>query len=132
MRIAGIQIPDNEKINISLTRVYGIGRSNVELLIKQAKLDKDKRTKDLSKEEVSRIATVLNNFLTEGDLKKEIRENIERLKAIRSYRGVRHMVGLPVRGQRTKDNARTRRGKKKTVGALSKEMWSKIEQQQKV
>ena len=131
MRIAGIQIPDNEKINISLTRVYGIGRSNVELLIKQAKLNKEKRTKDLSKEEISRVTAVLNSFLTEGDLKKEIRENIERLKAIRSYRGVRHMVGLPVRGQRTKDNARTRRGKKKTVGALSKEMWSKVEEQQK-
>ncbi len=132
MRIAGIQIPDNEKIDIGLTRVYGIGRSNVGLLIKQAKLDKDMRAKDLSKEEVSRVATVLNNFLTEGDLRKEIRENIERLKAIRTYRGIRHMVNLPVRGQRTKDNARTRRGKKKTVGALSKEMWSKIEQQQKV
>jgi small subunit ribosomal protein S13 len=130
MRIAGIQIPDNEKIYISLTRFYGIGRTNVESLIKKAKLDREKRTKDLTKEEASRISTALSSFMTEGDLRKEVRENIERLKAIRSYRGIRHMLNLPVRGQRTKDNARTRRGKKKTVGALSKETWSKIEQQQ--
>lgn len=130
MRIAGVQIPDNEKIFISLTRVYGIGRTNVESLIKKANLDREKRTKDLTKQEMARISAVLAEFVTEGDLRKEIRENIERLKVIKSYRGIRHMLNLPVRGQRTKDNARTRRGKKRTVGALSKETWAKIEQQQ--
>jgi len=131
MRIAGVQIPDNERIEIALTRVYGIGRSNVARLIKLAKLKPDRRAKDLTKKEVAQVIAALGEFRTEGDLRKEIRENIERLRAIRAYRGIRHILGLPVRGQRTRVNARTRKGRKKTVGALSKEAWAKIEAQQK-
>ncbi|HRS23081.1 MAG TPA: 30S ribosomal protein S13, partial [Candidatus Woesebacteria bacterium] len=87
----------------------------------------DKRIKDLTREEVADLMKVLENYKIEGDLRKEIRENIERLKAIKSYRGLRHLIGLPVRGQRTRSNARTRKGKRKTVGSLTKEAWAKIE-----
>jgi len=127
MRIGGIQIPDQERVEVGLTRIYGIGSSNVKDLVKDAKLNPDKRVKDLSREEVGQIISSLERFRTEGDLRGEIRENIERLKAIRCYRGVRHILNLPVRGQRTRSNARTKRGKRKTVGALAKEIWSKLE-----
>jgi small subunit ribosomal protein S13 len=131
MRIAGIQIPDTEKVEVALTRIYGIGKSNVRKLVEAAKVDTSKRVKELSKAEISRIIAALDTFKIEGDLKKEVSDNIERLKSIRCYRGVRHILGLPVKGQRTRSNARTRKGKKKTVGALTKEMWAKIESQQK-
>jgi len=131
MRIGGIIIPDHERLETALTRIYGIGPSNVSKLIKATKLDPDKRAGKLTRDEVSKIIIALENFKIEGDLRAEIREDIERLKTVRSYRGIRHILGLPVRGQRTKTNARTGRGKKKTVGALSKEMWAKLEAQQK-
>ena len=131
MRITGVNIPDDQRIAYALTKIYGIGRVNVNGVLKSIKLDPDKRVNKLTKEEVGNIIKALDKVKTEGDLRKEIRENINRLKSIRSYRGIRHLVGLPVRGQRTKTNARTTKGKKKTVGALSKEAWAKIEQQQK-
>jgi len=131
MRIGGITIPDHERLETALTRIYGIGPNNVSKLIGATKLNPDKRAGKLTREETSRIIIALETFKIEGDLRAEIREDIERLKTIRSYRGIRHILGLPVRGQRTKTNARTRRGKKKTVGALSKEMWAKLEAQQK-
>lgn len=131
MRIAGVQIPDQERIEIALTRIYGIGRKNVYQLIKLARLEPGKRAKELTKEEVGRIIAALGKFKIEGDLRKEVRDNIERLKMIRCYRGIRHILNLPVRGQRTRTNARTKRGKRKTVGALTKEMWAKLEAQQK-
>ncbi len=131
MRLGGIEIPDNERLEIALTRVYGIGRKNVLALIKAANVDIDKRAAKLDSDEKARIITALENFRTEGDLRQELRTNIERLKTIKTYRGIRHIVGLPVRGQRTRDNARTRKGKKKTVGSLTKEMWAKIESQEK-
>ena len=132
MKIIGVNIPDKERVKYGLTQVYGIGRNNVEELLKKAEIEKDKRVKDLTKEEVSRIIKALENFKIEGDLRKSIKDNIERLKKIRCYRGIRHIVGLPVHGQRTKTNARTAKGPKKTVGALKKEDWAKIaEQQQK-
>ncbi len=131
MRIIGIEIPDNERIEIGLTRIFGIGKTNVKKLISMVKLSPDTRVKDLSRDDVSNIMKALEEFKIEGDLKKEIRENIDRLKAIRSYRGIRHIVNLPVRGQRTKTNSRTVKGKKKTVGSLTKEAWAKIEAQQK-
>jgi small subunit ribosomal protein S13 len=131
MRLGGIEIPDNERLEIALTRVYGIGRSNVHALIKAANIDADKRAAKLNSDEKARIITALENFKTEGDLRQELRTNIERLKTIKTYRGIRHIMGLPVRGQRTRDNARTRKGKKKTVGSLTKEMWAKIESQEK-
>jgi small subunit ribosomal protein S13 len=127
MRILGVEIPDNERAEIGLTRFFGIGRTNVKKLAAMAKIDLNTRIKDLSRDDVSVLMKVLESFKIEGDLKKEIRENIDRLKAIKSYRGIRHIVSLPVRGQRTKTNARTRKGKKKTVGSLTKEAWAKIE-----
>lgn len=131
MRIGSLQIPDQERLEIALTRIYGIGPSLVKELIKTAKLDPDKRAAKLTPEEISCILAALVKFKTEGDLRAEIRSDLERLKAIRCYRGVRHILSLPVRGQRTRSNARTKKGKKKTVGALTKEMWAKIESQQK-
>jgi len=131
MRIIGIEIPDNERIEVGLTRIFGIGKTNVKSLITMIKLDPNIRVKDLSRDDVANIMKALEEFKVEGDLKKEIRENIDRLKAIKSYRGIRHIVNLPVRGQRTKTNARTVKGKKKTVGSLTKEAWAKIEAQQK-
>lgn len=131
MRIVGVEIPDNERAEIGLTRFFGIGRTNVKELAKKANIDLNTRIKDLSRDDVSNLMKALETFKVEGDLKKEIRENIDRLKAIKSYRGIRHIVSLPVRGQRTKTNARTRKGKRKTVGSLTKEAWAKIETQQK-
>ncbi|MGI5841310.1 MAG: ribosomal protein uS13 [Patescibacteria group bacterium] len=130
MRIAGVEIPDNERAEIGLTRFFGIGRSNVTQLAKRANISLDTRIKDLSRDDISSLMKALETIRTEGDLKKEIRENIDRLKAIKSYRGIRHIVGLPANGQRTKTNARTRKGRKKTVGSLTKEAWAKIESQQ--
>ena len=131
MRISGIEIPDHERAEVGLTRFYGIGPVNVLKLAKSAKIDLNTRIKDLSRDDISNLMKALEGFTVEGDLKKEIRENIDRLKAIKCYRGIRHIVSLPVRGQRTKSNARTRKGKKKTVGSLTKEAWAKIETQQK-
>ena len=131
MRIVGVEIPDNERAEIGLTRFFGIGRTNVKELAKKAKIDLNTRIKDLSRDDIANLMKALESFKVEGDLKKEIRESIDRLKAIRAYRGIRHIVSLPVRGQRTKTNARTRKGKKKTVGSLTKEAWAKMESQQK-
>ena len=131
MRISGVDIPDNERAQVGLTRFFGIGPKNVLDLAKKAHITLDTRIKDLTRDDVSNLMKALESFKTEGDLKKEIRENIDRLKAIKCYRGIRHIVSLPVRGQRTKTNSRTRKGKKKTVGSLTKEAWAKIESQQK-
>ncbi|KKQ71569.1 MAG: 30S ribosomal protein S13 [Candidatus Shapirobacteria bacterium GW2011_GWE1_38_92] len=131
MRISGVDIPDNERVQVGFTRFFGIGPNNVIALAKKAKIDLNKRIKDLDRDEVSTLMKALETFKVEGDLKKEIRENIDRLKAIHCYRGLRHIVSLPVRGQRTKTNSRIRKGKKKTVGSLTKEAWAKMEAQQK-
>lgn len=131
MRISGVEIPDNERAQVAFTRFYGIGPKNVIALAKKAGIDLNTRVKTLSRDDVGNLMKALEDFQVEGDLKREIRENIDRLKAIKCYRGVRHIVSLPVRGQRTKSNSRTRKGKKKTVGSLTKEAWAKIETQQK-
>ncbi|HEX8924047.1 MAG TPA: 30S ribosomal protein S13 [Patescibacteria group bacterium] len=131
MRIAGVEIPDKERAQVGLTRFYGIGKTNVKDLAKAAGISLETRIKDFSRDDIGNLMKALETFKVEGDLKKEIRENIDRLKAIRCYRGIRHIVSLPARGQRTKSNARTRKGKKKTVGSLTKEAWAKIEAQQK-
>lgn len=131
MRISGIEIPDHERAEVGLTRFFGIGPVNVIQLAKLAKIDLNTRIKDLSRDDIGNLMKALESFKVEGDLKKDIRENIDRLRAIKCYRGIRHIVSLPVRGQRTKSNARTRKGKKKTVGSLTKEAWAKIETQQK-
>lgn len=131
MRISGVELPDSERAEIGLTRFYGIGLKNVLNLAKKAGINLDTRIKDFTRDNVSNLMKALETFTVEGDLKKEVRENIDRLKAIRCYQGIRHIVSLPVRGQRTKSNARTRKGKRKTVGSLTKEAWAKIETQQK-
>lgn len=120
-RIAGVDIPDSKRIDIALTYVYGVGRSNVTDLLKQASVKADIRAKDLTGDQIARIQKALEKINTEGNLRKQIRENVERLKRIGSYRGSRHAANLPARGQRTRTNGRTKRGKRVTIGAISKD-----------
>jgi len=124
-RIAGIDIPDNKRTEIALTYIFGVGRSNVENILKTAKVDPDKRAKDLTPDELNRLQRALEQFPVEGALRERIRDNIQRLKRVGCYRGLRHIANLPARGQRTRVNARTRRGKRRTVGALKKEDMAK-------
>ncbi|MDR0723844.1 MAG: 30S ribosomal protein S13 [Endomicrobium sp.] len=117
-RVAGIDLPKNKRLDIALRYIYGIGPAISEEIIAELSLDPAKRVKDLTEEEVNRINTLITkNLKVEGDLRREIQANIKRLIEIGSYRGSRHRRNLPVRGQRTKTNARIRRGKRKTVGA---------------
>ena len=125
-RIAGVDIPVEKRTEIALTYIFGIGRSNVKKILTETGVDPNKRTKDLTGEETARLQRVIDRINTEGELRKQIRENIERLKRIGTYRGDRHEKGLPARGQRTRTNARTRRGKRKTVGALGKREAQKL------
>lgn len=125
-RIIGVDLPENKRADIGLTHIYGLGKNNVLEVLKKAKVEPDKRISELSGEEVSRITKALDGFLIEGDLRKKISEDIQRLKTIGSYRGRRHTDGLPVRGQRTRSNARTKRGKKKTIGAMKKDDRAKL------
>ena len=131
MRIAGVNIPDEKRIDISLAYIYGIGRSNAKTVLKTAEIDFAKRTKALTEEEVKRITQTLDKYKIEGDLKTDIAGNIRRLKETGAYRGIRHTRGLPVRGQRTRSNARTKRGKRVTIGAIKKEVMAKTESTQK-
>lgn len=127
-RLAGIDIPDEKKARISLRYVYGIGPKLAEDILREAQVNPDKRAKDLTGEEINKIQRLLEKYNVEGNLRRLIRENVDRLKRIGSYRGLRHKLGLPTRGQRTRSNARTRRGKKRVaVGAISKEMATKLE-----
>ena len=115
-RIAGVDLPRDKRIEIALTYIYGIGRTSANKILEAAGVDKNKRTRDLTEEEAARIREVIEkNYTIEGDLRREIQANIQRLIEIGTYRGLRHRRGLPVRGQRTRTNARTRKGKRKTV-----------------
>jgi small subunit ribosomal protein S13 len=117
MRILGITIPEEKRIDIGLTILFGVGRSRAIKILKEAKVDGAKKPKDLTIEEENTIRSIMESTPLEGDLKREIAGNVKRLKDIKAYRGVRHMRGLPVRGQRTKTNSRTRRGNvRKTMG----------------
>lgn len=117
MRILGITIPDDKRIDIGLTVLYGVGRPRAQAILKDAGVDPSKRTKDLVVDEENKIREIVETISLEGDLKREVAGNIKRLKDIKAYRGVRHQRGLPVRGQRTKTNSRTRRGNvRKTMG----------------
>jgi small subunit ribosomal protein S13 len=127
-RISGVDIPENKRVEVALRYLYGIGKYNATEVLHKAEVNPDKRAKDLTGDEISKIAKILEEVLVEGELRKQIRDNIERLKKIGAYRGHRHAVGLPVRGQRTRTNARTKRGKRMTVGALKKEEAAKQEQ----
>lgn len=126
MRVAGVNIPDNKRIDIALTYIYGIGRTNVKAVLDEAKIDPTKRSHTLTEEELTRIQKALSTIKIEGDLRGELFEDIKRLKNISSYRGLRHARNLPARGQRTRSNARTKRGKRMTIGAIKKEMAEKM------
>ena len=127
-RLAGIDIPDNKKIRISLRYIYGIGPMNAEEILKETGVDGDKRTKDLTSEDINKVARALEKYNTEGNLRRLVRENVDRLKRIGSYRGLRHKLNLPTRGQRTRSNARTRRGKKRVaIGSMTKESAAKLD-----
>ena len=121
-RILGIDLPKEKRIEAALPYIYGIGPSRSRQILARLKISGDKRAKDLSEEEISRItSTVQKSYVTEGDLRREVAMNIKRLMDIQSYRGSRHKKSLPVRGQRTRTNARTRKGPRKTIGAQKKE-----------
>lgn len=128
VRVVGVTLGENQRIEYALTAVYGIGFGLSRKLLNTLSVDMNKRVKDLTEEEVKKIQdAVEKTYTVEGDLKEEIAGNIKRLKEIGIYRGMRHARSLPSRGQRTKSNARTRRGKRKTVGALKKEDMVKLQ-----
>jgi len=115
-RIAGVDIPNEKRVEVALGYIYGIGPKNSLAILKEAGISPDVRAKNLSEDEISRIAAIIDrNYIVEGQLRRQIAQNIARLKDIQCYRGIRHRRGLPVRGQRTRTNARTRKGPKKTV-----------------
>jgi len=130
-RIVGVDIPSEKRIDIALTYIYGVGRKNVAQVLAHSGIDPAKRSHQLTGDEIAKIAKALEEIKTEGDLREDLSKNIKRLKRIGSYRGLRHSQGLPARGQRTKSNARTKRGKRATVGALKKESMVKQERAQK-
>ena len=120
-RIAGVDIPKNKHIAISLTYIFGIGRSTARKILRELKIEENRKTHELTEEEVVKIREYVDNKVKiEGDLKREITQNVKRLIEINSYRGIRHKRGLPVRGQRTHTNARTRKGRKPSVGIKKK------------
>ena len=115
-RIVGVDIPNNKRGEVALTYIYGIGRSRANTILKEAGVDKDVKVQDWNDDQFAAIRKVINeSFKVEGELRSEVQMNIKRLMDIGSYRGIRHRIGLPVRGQSTKNNARTRKGKRKTV-----------------
>ena len=121
-RIAGIDLPNEKRVEIGLTYIYGIGKQTANVILKETNINPDTRVKDLTEEEVGKIrAYIEKNCVVEGDLQREVSLNIKRLQEIGCYRGIRHRKGLPVRGQNTKQNARTRKGPKKTVSKSKKE-----------
>ena len=120
-RIAGVDLPNEKRAEIGLTYIYGIGRATANEILAKAEINPDTRIKDLSEEEVNTLRRIIDNdFLVEGDLRREIALNIKRLRHIKCYRGIRHAKGLPLRGQKTKTNARTRKGPRKTVSRKKK------------
>lgn len=125
IRIAGIDLNDRWKVTFALTNIKGIGWTRAKKIIADLKVDAGKRVADLSQEDVAKLTAQVEKFPVEGDLIRVVRGNIARLRQIGTYRGVRHGHSLPVRGQRTKSNARTKRGKRKTIGAFKKEMLAK-------
>lgn len=120
-RILGVDLPKEKRIEAALPYIYGIGPALSRKILDEGKIDYNKRAKDLTEEEILRITNIIQkNYRVEGDLRREITQNVKRLIDIGSYRGFRHKRGLPVRGQRTKTNARTRKGKKKIIGTIVK------------
>lgn len=125
IRISGVNLLDEKRVDIGLTYIFGVGRSNVVRVLEEARVDGAKKIKELTEDEVGKIQRAIDKFKVEGDLRQEINQNIRRLEEIGAYRGLRHRKGLPVRGQRTRSNGRTRRGKRKTVGTVRKDVVAK-------
>lgn len=121
-RIAGVDLPRNKRVVIGLTYIFGIGKSTSQKILAATGVDENTRVNDLTEEEVNLLRKEIDRYSVEGDLRRDISLNIKRLRDIRCYRGLRHMRGLPVRGQNTKTNARTRKGPKKTIGRAKKEV----------
>ncbi|OGG12888.1 30S ribosomal protein S13 [Candidatus Gottesmanbacteria bacterium RIFCSPHIGHO2_01_FULL_46_14] len=127
VRIAGVDLPASKRVDIALTYLYGIGRSNVVQILSKANIDASRRIQTLTDEEASRIAKIIEKeYMVEGDLRRAVSDNIKRLRDIGTYRGMRHARKLPARGQRTRSNARTKRGKRVTIGALKKDDRAKV------
>lgn len=125
-RIAGVELPVDKRIDYALTLIYGIGWRLSEKILADTKIPAGKRVGELIENEIAQIAKATEDYIVEGDLRRRIKEDIQRLKDIGSYRGLRHSRGLPARGQRTRTNARTKRGARKTVGAFKKETLAKL------
>lgn len=125
-RISGVELQGSWKVDFALTRIKGIGWPLSVLVLDNLKIDRKRRISELSPEELAKITSELEKYPTEGELARRVKSNISRLQTIGSYRGIRHTRGLPVRGQRTRRNARTKRGKRKTVGAFKKEVLAKV------
>ncbi|MEK7063265.1 MAG: 30S ribosomal protein S13 [Patescibacteria group bacterium] len=118
MRVAGVTLPDHKQIAFALTALHGVGRARASTLLSEAKIDPVKKTKDVTTDEENRLRALIEQYTIEGDLRREVSQNVKRLKDIKAYRGIRHMKGLPTRGQRTKVNSRTVRGNvRKTMGS---------------
>ncbi len=129
LRISGVDIPEQKIVTFALRYIHGVGPKVASEVVHRANIDENKRARDLTSEEIGRIQTVLDQYLIEGDLKRKVADDIDRLKRIRSYRGLRHIAGLPVRGQRTRTNSRSVRGnKRQTIGSMTKEMAAKLEE----
>ena len=126
MRVGGVNIPEQKRVDVALTYIYGIGPTNVLDVLKLAEIEPSRRLKDLNEEEIVRIQKTLDTIKTEGELRAEVIANIKRLKEVGAHRGIRHTRGLPSRGQRTRSNARTKRGKRVTIGAIRKDVAEKM------
>jgi len=125
-RIGGIDLPNEKRLEASLPYIYGIGPFLAKKIIKECNIDPDKRTKNLTEEEINKLQKAVENYKVEGDLRREVQGNIKRLQEIGTYRGMRHSKNLPARGQRTKTNARTKRGKRITIGTVRKDVVAKM------
>ena len=120
-RIVGVDLPKNKRGEVGLTYIFGIGRSSAQKILEEADIDRDVKVKDWNDEQITRIREIINeNFKVEGELRSSVQMNIKRLMDIGCYRGIRHRIGLPVRGQKTKNNARTRKGRRKTIANKKK------------
>lgn len=124
-RIAGIDLPNEKRIEAALPYIFGIGPTLAKKILTESAIDPDKRTKNLTEEELNKIQRAVETYKVEGDLRREIQGNVKRLQEIGAYRGTRHAKGLPARGQRTRTNARTKRGKRVTIGTVRKDVVAK-------
>lgn len=126
-RIAGVDIPDEKRVEVALTYIRGIGPTLAGKILTQTKIDPSTRAKDLTRDQIKTLHQAVEPYPTEGELSRQVEEDIKRLRQTGAYRGIRHIAGLPVRGQRTRSNARTRRGKRKTVGAMRKKEMTRMD-----